>query len=242
MLRRPTARIVLAAAAVALAAAGLSCPSFDAPRAGTTTVSSSLETHKPTLPVLLVRLARVELALDARQSVIVSALVDDAEAAARPVARARVALLETVARGVDRGHLERDADSAALADLRAAADEALPSLGTIVVELHRTLDPEQRRELTNAAERWLEGERSAWFWSREPDVRWLAAFRESVISSEALEAMQRATRADIDAWGRALERTVEDELRFRDASGRRELVHRLRTDSLPLRGAVSERP
>lgn len=146
LLARVGLSFALATSAAALSACGTHA-SADAAAPAAEDGADALqvaEAHDAPLPPLF----HVEgLTLRPEQKTRIDQIRTDLRASMQPMKDARKAYTDTLAAGVEAGLVDREKLDAAAARIAAAADASRAPMQKALVDLHATLDPEQRRQL-----------------------------------------------------------------------------------------------
>lgn len=197
----------------------------DADAPGVASLTSAREhasSAAPSLPILVLRTARDELALAPVDRANVAMIVDVAELDVRTLDRARAALLEGLAISVDEGRYDEVRIAILIEQMEWAAGEVAPKLRRGLEQLYEMLTPEQRQEVRERVEAKL----PSWapVWATDTKHRWLEAWPERELPDFAGD-LARTSRA----WGQASADRVRVALPRLDAAQRRALAASLRT-------------
>lgn len=200
-----------------------------------TSARMQASTAAPSLPILVARTARDDIGLTDAERANVSMIVDTAELDARTLDRARAALLEGLARGVDANDFDDTLLALLTEQMSWAAAEVAPRLQRAMDQLHDVLTPEQRLALVERVSAKL----PSWapVWAAEPRHRWLDTWAEGELGREPLSRDLGPARPELSddlvrtsrTWAEKSVANVRAKLPHLDPAQRRALAASLRT-------------
>jgi Spy/CpxP family protein refolding chaperone len=178
----------------------------------------------PSLPILVLRTSRDEIDLGEAERANVAMIVSVAELDARTLDRARAALLEGLARGVEAGEFDRVLVSLLTDQMAWAAKEVAPRLQRDLDQLSDLLTPEQRRAVIERVRVKLPS--WAQTWAADGSPRWLDTWAEGVATrAELADDLAQTSRK----WAEKSAANVRAALPHLDAAQKRALAASLRT-------------